>query len=1368
MNRKHLFVIGLLILIVIFPLVKMCKGIKLEGFGNIVVSQAPTETKIVKFIQPKQSDVLNVTTSDGQQHNGAIAYKVGGAVPEYQTFPVPTEQCQNTYSTTSKQQYITSYLYGGKLAFTSDKVNSNVYLGLDSEQSWSIVVADNSTNTCAVYITSNTQDVGLNPPYYLEVEAPKNSSWGKKIMTTTVAQRSDATNGIYGDIPPIQGRIAPSVKVTTIKNDINALWIIEKVDGLKFLQSDFKNLMSTVFEFLEMELRVSHDERKQFIQTMIEALKPVVTSSSTLDNFIDKIDAAIPNNAALATFGINGTSANPDPHKTVVDMLSIGLNNLDYLYQIKSLPFNLYLTSNKGDGTVRELVTLSTKDYIESANTFWFIKPTDGTTNTPIVEGFDVAKFVKEVSAKTTVYNPVLVARSYPTMDDGDVAAAGWDPKYNDAWNGNYIYRNTSPSNPKELMKVELNNKTGVKGGRGTVTVGSKKYNVKHVTKDNLIAENGRDTLRAKLVAGTGVNKGRPVMVFLVNGENICGTDSQNNELYCSKIEGEELNNYQDQYQSVGIRKLDMDAGLGIPKVNLNQPNPNPCTNQSNNPITQSCAEFLYYGEAYAPLSSEREQKGCTNKSFFDKTLWPDLQGKDLVYAQSKITQIQQRGDPTTSNPDPNYLRYCKGDNLGKYEGKFIKNKSGDKVYYIYKNISYLIPTHGACYPGDHSSSDIVTVPDDIIKEADEFKSKFLAVASTSTLTLPDDAATVAAICIGKSANGKAITSNSTDSGSIYIVYNGQKYWLPSYGDCGPASESNKVVRYNAQAVSAIPPTGTNYTNMPQATASSKDPDMRTFCQNAEYGTPCPMNTPYVYNADGEKDSYCCSEAPTTSRNTTYLPGTYDSCSSGKNTPCGSKPCVTNNNYTGEAAEAWALDSADNIYTKKAGNTGIGSQSSWKKIPGSLHTIDGTGKEYVWGTNSGGGIYACKKPCNGDWTRVKGEMMQLSVDTQNNNVYGVNRSDAIYWQYANTPGYHWRRIPGVLTNISASGYNWVWGVNREYMIYATEKGAAGPKNSGSWLLVSGALTFVSADNQGTEAASNVYGISPNTHDHHYASIYKHNINPNTGGWTQISTGPGNSSNLNTTINATNRVWLYVTLKNGEVFRALKSDPPMKMRWRQVYGTFSWLTVGNTVPTKMPMVNYGMNMFLRFPALSGNFNVSGRYLSGDRTGGNAAVLVNANSSYESRTASAYTFIATKELYGSTGTGPVKYGDVFGLKCASMGRYVSGSRGDDRGINTEDPSSSNEAKVIKAGQIAMKKNPPSDTGYAWSFVPGTGNKSKRGYPVCYGDQVMLVMSLWQGDALTAFSNNQVHNYPPKSPNGGTNQIVIDMQWGYPNQL
>lgn len=1056
MNRRHIFVICLIIIITTLIFIKKCKNMIFEKFGNIVVSKEPVETHIIKFSQPKQTDVLNVTTSDGQQHNGAIAYKVSGTVPEYLKFPINTEDCTNTYNTTTQQQYITPYLYPGKLSFTSDKINSNVYLGVDSEQSWSIILSNNSTTSCTVYIASNTNDIGLNPPYYLEVESPKNKTWTKKISITNVNNLKDVKNNINN----YKGRLTPSVKVTTIKNDINALWLLEKVNGIEFLRLDFANILTGAFEFLELMLKVARDERKQFIQTMINGLKPVADTSSSLDSFIAQLESIVPTDAALTTFGINGTYNNQTGREIIIETLSKGLKELDKLYRIKSVPFNLYLTANKsGGGIYRGSVTLSSIEAMNSANVYWKINPTNGSTNTPLVEGFDVANFIKNISEKNNNYKPVLVADSYPTIKNYDgKEAAGWDAEYNKAWNGNYIYRGTSISNPKQLLKVDLNSENGIQGGRGTITVDNKIYNVKHVTKDEMIGDaNNGDIIRAKLIDGTGVNKGRPIMVFLVNGKNICDNNFQNQKQYCSKIDGDEVSNYQDQYQAAGIKMLDMKNGLGIPQVNLNVTDPNPCNNQNNNSITKDCAEHMYYGKDYPPGSDIWKENSCTNQSFFENVLWPNLQNKDLAYSKNKITQIQKNSIGT--NPNLDYLRKCKGDTLSKLDGKFVKSKDGNEVYYIYNAMAYQIPSPSACFPGDHTSSEVVTLTDSQINEIKQFKSNNVATPSSGN---PN----VAAACIVKAANGKTIAASDKEKGIIFVIYNGKKYWLTSYGGCGSISKENNIIRsyngynFSSNAIDIIPSisnTGvemsgnssaiTNFKNMAQANINSSDPNIAAFCKNMSYN--------------------------------------------------------------------------DNL--------------------------------------------------------------------------------------------------------------------------------------------------------------------------------------------------------------------------------------------------------NSVQAKKPVVMYGSNMFLRFPKLVDAKNPSGRYLSGDRSGENAYVLANPNSVYESRTDKGYIWIASKQLYGPTGSGSIKYGDVFALKCDSLERFLSGSRGGNRGINTENPKSTYEANVIAESQKAMKENPQGKNGYSWSFVPGDGNTAKNGYPVLYGDQVMLKMSLWNGDVLTAFKNTQVHNFPPNfSLTGSTNQIIIDNVWKYPSEL
>jgi hypothetical protein len=68
----------------------------------------------------------------------------------------------------------------------------------------------------------------------------------------------------------------------------------------------------------------------------------------------------------------------------------------------------------------------------------------------------------------------------------------------------------------------------------------------------------------------------------------------------------------------------------------------------------------------------------------------------------------------------------------------------------------------------------------------------------------------------------------------------------------------------------------------------------------------------------------------------------------------------------------------------------LASAVSWTALPGQLNKIVASSGGYVWGFNSGGGVYTCKEPCNGqNWRgiesppRITGMPYDIAVDDQN-------------------------------------------------------------------------------------------------------------------------------------------------------------------------------------------------------------------------------------------------------------------------------------------------------------------------------------------------------------------------------------------------
>ena len=137
--------------------------------------------------------------------------------------------------------------------------------------------------------------------------------------------------------------------------------------------------------------------------------------------------------------------------------------------------------------------------------------------------------------------------------------------------------------------------------------------------------------------------------------------------------------------------------------------------------------------------------------------------------------------------------------------------------------------------------------------------------------------------------------------------------------------------------------------------------------------------------------------------------------------------------------------------------------NNWKKIPGGLKQVSASGNGWVWGVNSAGSIYKCKKPCTGSWSLVDGGLVQVSAGDKE--VWGVNSAGSIYKRPVDGSG-NWQKIPGGLKHVSASGNGWIWGVNSANKIYKCKK----PCN-GNWQhITDGRLKMISG------GKTNVYGI----------------------------------------------------------------------------------------------------------------------------------------------------------------------------------------------------------------------------------------------------------------------------------------------------
>ena len=91
----------------------------------------------------------------------------------------------------------------------------------------------------------------------------------------------------------------------------------------------------------------------------------------------------------------------------------------------------------------------------------------------------------------------------------------------------------------------------------------------------------------------------------------------------------------------------------------------------------------------------------------------------------------------------------------------------------------------------------------------------------------------------------------------------------------------------------------------------------------------------------------------------------------------------------------YGVNSNDDIYVRNVDGSG-----GWRHIPGKLSHISASGSDEVFGVNSAGVIYRCKKPCTGsEWEAMLGELKQC--DAAPGAVYGVDSATGI-----------WRRVVG--------------------------------------------------------------------------------------------------------------------------------------------------------------------------------------------------------------------------------------------------------------------------------------------------------------------------------------------------------------------
>ena len=85
----------------------------------------------------------------------------------------------------------------------------------------------------------------------------------------------------------------------------------------------------------------------------------------------------------------------------------------------------------------------------------------------------------------------------------------------------------------------------------------------------------------------------------------------------------------------------------------------------------------------------------------------------------------------------------------------------------------------------------------------------------------------------------------------------------------------------------------------------------------------------------------------------------------------------------------WGVNSADQIYKCKKPCNG-----AWIRVDGGLKQIDG-GEKYVYGVNSNDDIFARKVDGSGGWRHIPGKLSHISA-SGSDEVFGVNSAGVIY------------------------------------------------------------------------------------------------------------------------------------------------------------------------------------------------------------------------------------------------------------------------------------------------------------------------------------------------------------------------------------
>ena len=86
--------------------------------------------------------------------------------------------------------------------------------------------------------------------------------------------------------------------------------------------------------------------------------------------------------------------------------------------------------------------------------------------------------------------------------------------------------------------------------------------------------------------------------------------------------------------------------------------------------------------------------------------------------------------------------------------------------------------------------------------------------------------------------------------------------------------------------------------------------------------------------------------------------------------------------------EVWAINATNHIFKRPVNGSG-----RWSSVPGEMRYISASGNAHVWGIAPNDSLYACEKPCKGNWQYIGGSFKQ--VDGGSNIVIGVTTDSKI-------------------------------------------------------------------------------------------------------------------------------------------------------------------------------------------------------------------------------------------------------------------------------------------------------------------------------------------------------------------------------------